>query len=194
MNGREAEVSGRSLGLSGPSELQAVLLKASCGRVMRYTGTSQTLGCHKPKLRRRRSFMGRCRLSYPGERQEGYGTWEGSSGVCGVLPGCSTWAVSQPFCSMTSTRWSEEGSNHRHPQLTGPDGDKILSGHLAASQSLAAGGWVSVGCWQVPQLLTQTSSMTDHSPAHPALTPLLGLSTQSSPFTLLWREKRVLGF
>lgn len=47
MNGREAEVSGKSLGLNASSEVQAVL-KASCGRVMPYTGRSQTLGCHKP--------------------------------------------------------------------------------------------------------------------------------------------------
>jgi hypothetical protein len=76
--------------------------------------------------------MGRCRVSYSGERQEGYGP-VGSTGVCVVLHGCSTQTVSQLSCSPVSTRWSKEGSNPRHPQLTGPNGDKNPSGHLAAS-------------------------------------------------------------
>lgn len=80
MNGREAEVSGRGLGLSGSSEVQAVLLKTSCERVMPYTGMSQTLGCHNPG-----SLEGRVSwVSYSGERQEGYGTCGEHRSMCGT--------------------------------------------------------------------------------------------------------------
>lgn len=98
-------------------------------------------------------------------RRKARRVWDlwGSTGVCGVLPGCSTWAVSQPFCSLMSTRWSKEGSNHKHTQLTGPDGYKNPSGHLAVSQSLAAGGWVYIGCWQVP---TGCTSAPHPDPIH----------------------------
>lgn len=37
-----------AVGLSVSLEGQAALLKASCGRVMPYTGMSQTLECHRP--------------------------------------------------------------------------------------------------------------------------------------------------